>query len=110
MSENFDNISVMVSGTAVFKAVKNYLKDSVQLRVRIDEIVDKVATDSYLTEIVRTKLNAAFTNWTGPKVNLKDKIVDLIRIEVRSALEPLLTEEVMNKLVTNMVFSFKTEK
>ena len=108
MSGEVNEIRVAVSGKSIYLAVKNYIKDSETLQRKIEEVLASALDaqgKSGIKQMIQDKLNS-YTSWYW-----RDEIRQIIRetamVEVKKQLELLLTEEMMSKLVSNMVFSFK---
>lgn len=109
MSE--EEYHIKVSGSAIFKAVKNYVKTNGDLQRQIHDLVEQAIRDTGkfdMRKLVSDKLNS-YTSWYLQDT-MKKLIAETVREEVRAQLKQVLSEEVMNELVTNMVFSFKKEK
>lgn len=82
MSE--DNITVKVSGTAVYKAVKNYLDNSENLKAAVHAIADK-----HLEHMVKGRIESLLS---GIETSVRHKVKTELDVIVKKEVEARVAE------------------
>lgn len=106
MSTGAENdIHVKLSGSAIHKAVRNYIKDNLDESIKreCEKWLMTVLGERSLEKLVRDKL-ASFTSWYW-----KDEVRKIMREVCKEVAEECMGEAVMGKILTNLTFSLKPE-
>lgn len=83
-----DNITVKVSGTAVYKAVKNYLDNSEEIKKEVDSLVKK-----HLETIVKGRIESIITNLDMTvRAKIKTEIDTLVKKEVEARIATYISK------------------
>jgi hypothetical protein len=103
MTDENIEMKVHVSGTTVYKAVKNYLNNSVEFSKMIDEKAaakfDDMIQDGYmLKQAVYSYLSDKLLNRYGDKQNFQDMLTRLIKSEIKKVVDETVKES-LNEVV-----------
>lgn len=83
-----DNITVKVSGTAVYKAVKNYLDNSPEMQKTVAELVAK-----HLEAAIKNRITSMMHNLEGEaRYRLRTELDTLVKKEVESKVATLISK------------------
>jgi elongation factor P hydroxylase len=84
-----EDLKIGVSGTAVYKAVRNYLNNSPELKQKIDEQIQKLVEKGVLEEIARRKMAEQLTSYYTKDL-LQKVAKDVFTAEIKVQLEALV--------------------
>lgn len=90
-----DEIKIGIGGTAVYKAVRNYLNNSPDLKKTIDDQVQRLVDAGTLEEIARRKM-AEILTVSYMKELLRESAKNILTEEIKSKVEKI-TIETMKK-------------